>query len=258
VRNPTATAGRVLGAAALLVLLAPFACAVWMSFAPGEVLEPPAGDWSLRWYREFFRAPKWTRALRTSAEVAVLSVAGSVVGGVGLAVAVERFRFRGRRLLSGAVLAPLFVPPVVLAMGLLPLAVLAEVQGQSATLAAAHTLVGLPVVFLIARAALAHADPELELAARGLGAGPWTAFRRVTLPLVAPAVLAGAVVACVLSVNEFAFAVFLGTPRARTLPAALWPEARDKDTPLLAAASCLTVAFTLAGMWAASCLLRRR
>jgi ABC-type spermidine/putrescine transport system permease subunit II len=242
---------------ALAALVAPFACAVWMSFAPGEVLEPPTGEWSLRWYREFLGTPKWTRAVTTSAEVALLSVAGSLAGGLGLAVAVTRFHFRGRELLTGAVLLPMFAPAVVLAMGLLPLVMIAGLQGRTAALAAAHSLVSLPVVFLVLRGALAHADPELERAARGLGAGPWTAFRRVTLPLVAPAVAAGAVIALVLSVNEFAFAVFLGTPRARTLPAALWPEARDKETPLLAAASVLTVLFTLAGMALAARLLRR-
>jgi ABC-type spermidine/putrescine transport system permease subunit II len=248
---------RMLGAVALLVLLAPFAYAVWMSFAPGEVLEPPTGEWSLRWYREFFHTPKWTRAMATSAEVAALSVAGALAGGLGLAVAVARFHFRGRRLLAGAVLLPMFVPAVVLAMGLLPLVMRAGMQGKAVSLAAAHALVSLPVVFLVLRGALAQADPELELAARGLGAGPVAAFRRVALPLVAPAVVAGAVIAFILSVNEFAFAVFLSSPRVRTLPAALWPEARDKETPLLAAASVVTVLFTLAGMWAAARLLRR-
>jgi ABC-type spermidine/putrescine transport system permease subunit II len=246
-----------LGGLALLVLLAPFACAVWMSFAPGEVLELPTEEWSLRWYREFFRTAKWTRALQTSAEVAGLSIVGSLAGGLGLAVAVTRFHFRGRRLLAGAVLLPLFVPGVVLAMGLLPLVMLMGLQGRGVSLAAAHSLVSLPVVFLLLRGALNQTDPQLEQAARGLGAGPWVAFRRVTLPLIAPAVIAGAVIAFILSVNEFAFAVFLGTPRGRTLPAALWPEARDKDTPLLAAASCLTVLFTLLGMWVAARLLRR-
>src|SRR5579871_2133806 len=99
---------RMLAALVLLAMLAPFAYAVWMSFAPGEVLEPPAGEWSLRWYREFLGSPKWTRALRTTGEVAVLSVLGSLVGGLGLAVAVTRFHFRGRRVLSGAVTMPMF------------------------------------------------------------------------------------------------------------------------------------------------------
>jgi ABC-type spermidine/putrescine transport system permease subunit II len=79
----------------------------------------------------------------------------------------------------------------------------------------------------------------------------------VTLPLVLPAVLAGAVVAFILSVNEFTLAVFLTTPRTKTLPAALWPEARDKETPLLAAASCLTVLVSVLALWLAARLLKR-
>jgi len=142
----------------------------------------------------------------------------------------------------------LFVPPVVLAMGMLPLVMIAGLRGTVFALAAAHALVSLPVVFLLLRSALSQLDPNLEPAARGLGASPLTAFRRVTLPLMYPAVLTGVVLAFILSANEFTLSVFLGTPRARTLPAALWPEARDKETPLLAAASCLSVLVTLAGM----------
>lgn len=254
--RPVAIIGRIVGVFALVVLFAPFAWAVWVSFAPGEVLEPPTGEWSLRWYSEFFGRAKWTTALVTSVQVAGLSVVGSLVGGLGLAVAVTRFRFRGQRVLGWVVLLPTFVPAVVLAMAMLPLAQQAGAQGSWAV-AAAHTLVGLPVVFLILRGALEQIDPQLEQAARGLGAGPLTAFVRVTLPLIMPAVLAAVVVAFVLSLNEFAFSVFLSTPRGRTLPAALWPEARDKDTPLLAAASCVTVLFTLVGGWVAVKLLKR-
>jgi putative spermidine/putrescine transport system permease protein len=241
----------------LLAMLAPFVYAVWMSFAPGEVLELPTRDWSLRWYREFLDSSKWTRALRTTGEVALLSVAASVVAGLGLAVAVTRFHFRGERILSRAVLLPMFVPTVVLGMGLLPLIRLTGLWGTTAAVAAAHSLVSLPVVFLLLRSALSQADPDLERAARGLGAEPWTAFRRVTLPLIAPAVIAGAVIALILSANEFILSVFLTTPRTKTLPAALWPESRDKETPLLAAASCLTVLVTLLGLWLASRVWRR-
>jgi ABC-type spermidine/putrescine transport system permease subunit II len=249
---------RWLAAAVLLLLLAPFACAVWMSFAPGELLEPPTDRWSLRWYREFVNSPRWGAALRTTARVAALSVAGSLVGGLGVAVAVTRYHFRGRAALSGVVLMPMFVPAVVLGMGLLPLVMVAGLRGTTASLAAAHSLASLPVVFLLLRSALERVDPELERAARGLGAGPLTAFRRVTLPLVSPAVLAGVIIALILSVNEFALAVFLSTPGNRTLPAALWPEARYKETPLLAAASCLSALVAAAGIGLAARLLRNR
>src|SRR6516165_3255487 len=87
--------GRASAVAVLLLLLAPFACAVWMSFAPGELLEPPTDRWSLRWYREFATSPKWGAALRTTVRVAALSVAGSLIGGLGLAAAVTRYHFRG-------------------------------------------------------------------------------------------------------------------------------------------------------------------
>jgi putative spermidine/putrescine transport system permease protein len=249
--------GRVVAACVLLMMIAPFAYAIWMSFAPGELLEPPKGEWSLRWYREFLGSAKWTQALATTVEVAMLSLVGSLLGGLCLAIAITRFHFRGRTLLSGAVLLPLFVPGVVLAMGLLPLVMALGLWETPAALAATHCLVTLPVVFLLLRSALAQCDPDLELAARGLGAGPWRAFRRVTLPLILPSVLAGAVVAFILSANEFTLALFLSSPRFRTLPAALWPEARYKETPILAVASCLTVLATVAGMWLSSRLVTR-
>lgn len=248
---------RFLAALVLLAMLLPFLYAVWISFAPGELLDPPTGEWSLRWYREFVGSPRWARALWATGEVALLSVAVSLAGGLGLAVAVTRFHFRGARVLSRAVLVPMFVPAVVLGLGMLPLVRLSGLWGTTAALASAHALVSLPVVFLLLRLALGQTTGDLESAARGLGARPWTAFRRVTLPLISPAVLAGAVVALILSVNEFILAVFLTTPRSRTIPATLWPEARDKETPLLAAASCITVLATLLGMAIVWRLVRR-
>jgi putative spermidine/putrescine transport system permease protein len=250
--------GRIFGAFVLLAMLAPFVYAVLISFAPGELLELPTERWSFRWYREFLESSRWLGALRTSAEVAALSVTVSLIGGLGLAVAVTRFHFRGRQLLSSLVLLPIFVPAVVLAMGLLPVMMTTGLNGTTVAIAVAHSLVSLPVVYLLLRSTLMQVDPLLEQAARGLGAGPLTAFSRITFPQIYPAVLAGVVIAFILSVNEFILAVFLSTPRVRTLPAALWPMARDKETPLLASSSCLLVLVTLAGMWVSARLLRQR
>jgi putative spermidine/putrescine transport system permease protein len=249
-------AGRVLAGLVLLAMLAPFGYAGWMSFAPGELLEPPMGEWSLRWYGAFLNSGKWTRALATTGVVAVLSAVLGLIGGLALAVAVTRYRFGGRRLIAGAVLLPLFVPAPVLAMGMLPLILTLELWESPLALAAAHALISLPVVFLLLQRALAEMDPELERAARGLGASPWIAFRRVTLPLILPSVLGGAVVAFILSANEFTLSLFLSSPRFRTLPAALWPEARYKETPVLAAASCVSILVTVTGMVLAIWLFR--
>jgi ABC-type spermidine/putrescine transport system permease subunit II len=187
-------------------------------------------------------------SLWNSLEVAGLAVAVALAAGTGLALAVTRYHFRGRRLLAGAVLLPLFVPPVVLGMGLLPLAHALGLWGSPLGLALAHGLVGLPVVFLVVRSALEETSPDLEAAARGLGAGPWRGFYRVTLPLIRPAVVSGAAMSFVLSLNEFTLALFLATPENETLPRVIWPNLRYSLSPLVAVASCLTIVLTAAGL----------
>ncbi len=254
--SPFRSVGNVFGLGALLLLLWPLAYAAWVSFTPGELLEPPRGELSLRWYRRFFASPQWTAGLWNSLKVAGLAVVGSLVGGTGLAVAVARHHFRGRRLLSGAVLLPLFVPAVVLGMGLLPWVRFLGLWGSLGALGAGHALWSLPVVFLVVRSALEELDPALEEAARGLGASGFLTFRRVTLPLILPAVLSGAAMGFVLSLNEFMIALFLATPDTETLPKVIWPSLRYTLTPLVAAASCVTMLLTLLGLALAVSLLR--
>jgi ABC-type spermidine/putrescine transport system permease subunit II len=244
------------GVGTLLLLLWPLAYAVWISFTPSELLEPPRGELSMRWYQRFFESPQWMSGLWTSLKVAALAVVGALVGGTGLALAVTRYHFRGRRLLSGAVMLPLFVPAVVLGMGLLPWVRFLGLWGSLWALAAGHGLWSLPVVFLVIRSALEELDPSLEEAARGLGAAPVLTFRRVTLPLILPAVLSGAAMAFVLSLNEFMIALFLGTPDTETLPKVIWPNLRYTLTPLVAAASCVTMLLTLLGLALTVSLLR--
>jgi ABC-type spermidine/putrescine transport system permease subunit II len=247
---------RLAGWLALLVLLVPLVYAMWVSFAPGELLAPPTTRWSLRWYRRFFSDPRWIDSLINSLHVAALSTVVSLLSGGGLALAVTRYHFRGRRLLSRAVLLPLFVPAVVLGMGLLPLAHVTGLWGSPLSLALAHALNSLPVVFLVLRSALDEVSPDLELAARGLGAGTWRTFARVTIPLVGPAVKAGAVMALLLSLNEFTLALFLATPEIETLPRVIWPELRYNLSPLVAAASCVMMLLTLTGVACAAGLKR--
>ena len=239
---------RATAAALLALVLAPLVYAVWISFSPGELLEPPTGAWSLRWYRQFFENPQWTAALRNSFEIAVLAVAGALVAGTAAALAVTRYHFRGREAFNLAIMLPLFVPAVVLGMALLPFMRALGLWGSAFSIAVAHSLWSLPVVFLVTRSALEGVDPDLERAARGLGAGPISTFLRVTLPLIAPALGAGAVMAFVLSLNESVMALFLGTPNTETLPKVIWPNLRYTLSPLVAAASGASMAVTVAGL----------
>ena len=246
------------GTLALGALLAPLAYAVWLSFSPRETLEPPVGEWSLRWHVLFWQSSRWTDGLMNSLAVGCMSAVGATAAGGGLALAVARHHFRGRGLLAGAALLPLFTPALALGMGLLPLTYFLGLWGSLWSLVLAHSLSGLPVVFLLVRSALDETGPDLESAARGLGAGPWRTFWRVTLPLVRPAVLAGALVSFVLSLNEFTLALFLCTPEDETLPGIIWPNLRYSLSPLVAVASCVTTAAALVGLGLALLLRRAR
>jgi ABC-type spermidine/putrescine transport system permease subunit II len=234
----------------LSALLWPLIYAGWVSFSPGELLQPPTDRWSLRWYELFFQSPRWTRALANSAVVACLSVLIALPSGTAVALAVTRYHFRGARWLSPAVLLPLFVPGVVLGMGMLPLFHATGLWGSHLSLALAHALTSLPVVFLVICSSLEEVSPDLEAAARGLGASPGRVFLRVTLPLIRPAVLAGAVMSFILSLNELILALFVATPHTETLPRVIWPEMRYALSPIVAASSCITVALTVAGLLA--------
>lgn len=247
-----AAAGVVSG----VVLLAPLAFAVRVSFSPDSFLTYSPGDWSVRWYRAFLSDRRWAAAAGRSLVVAASAAGVALITGVPLAFAVARHRFRGRALLAAGAVLPACVPPAVLGMGLLPVFYAARLWGTLAGLVLAHGLLGLPVVFLVVRAHLAQLGPDLEAAARGLGASAWQAARRVTLPLVRPAVVAGAAAAFVISLNESMLTLFLATPATETLPAVVWPQLRYAASPLVAVASCVSTVIALAGAAAVLRFLR--
>jgi len=250
--------GWLLGWLSLLLLLAPLGYACWLSFTPDEFLTPPMRAWSLRWYSEFFRSPRWTSALSQSLLVGGLAVLFSLATGLPLAFALARLHFRGKLIVFGSVLLPLVVPPVLLGIGLLPTVQALGLWGSTLSLAFAHALFGMPIVCWLTRAALVGVTPDLESAARGLGASTGQVLYRVTLPLIAPSVLAGAIMAFVLSLNEFILSLFLATPETETLPRVLWPNLRYSLSPLVAVASCITILVTSAGIGIVAWLLRAR
>ncbi len=236
----------------LAALMWPIVYAMWMSFTPGEMLMPPKGAWSLRWYATFFARSEWTDSLNHSFIVGALSTAISLVCGTSAAVAVTRYQFRGRQLLQSAVMLPLFVPALVLALALLPVMRMIGLWGDFLSVALAHSLWGLPLVFLAVRGALEDMDPNLELAARGLGANGGQTFFSVTLPVIMPAMGVGGLLAFIISFNELVMALFLCTPDIDTLPKVIWPNLRYTLSPLVAAASGVAVVTTvllLGGAW---------
>ncbi|MFM7148965.1 MAG: ABC transporter permease, partial [Gemmataceae bacterium] len=198
-----------LGWLTLACLTMPVVYTFWVSFSPGSFLSPPVGEWSLRWYRAFVDDGRWSSALFRSLVIGVASAGVALFAGVPLAFALGRHRFLGSKVLAGAVLLPACVPPAALGMGMLPLLYMVNLWGNPVGLVLAHGLLSLPFTYLVAQTQLGQINPDLELAARGLGAGPWQTTLRVTLPLLRPALLAGSAAAFALSLNESMLALFL-------------------------------------------------
>lgn len=235
----------------LAALLAPLALSVAMSFSPSGYLEFPGAVWTLDWYREFFQGLQWTRALANSVLIASMTVVLAASTALAAALALVR---RRSAILETALLMPLFLPGVAIALGLLVLFRETGLWGSHLALALAHAVIATPVAYLALRASLEGVDPHLALAARGLGAGPWRVFRHVTWPLISPGVFVACVFCFLLSLNEVTLSLFLSTRQTETLPRVIWPNLRFAITPLVAAASSVLLALAvpltlLAGRW---------
>jgi len=239
-------------AALLAAMIAiPVIAAVPLAFSEQSFVRLPPQSWSLRWWSAFFADPSWPRALLTSFEVGALSCLLSVSAGTSAALALPQLGPRIRALVNGLFLGPLVAPVIVLAVGLYALARSFGLVGSMFGLVLAHTMLALPYVVLNVGVMVAALDPRLVLAASGLGAGPWRAFRTVTLPSILPGIVGGGVFAFVTSFDEVVLAVFLAGPSVKTLPVRIWEEVRVEYTPIVAVAATIMIALALIGSAAA-------
>ena len=241
-----------------MAALAPLALSVAVSFTPSQFLELPRESWTLDWYRAFWSNPLWTQALANSLLVALLTALLSVAAGLTAALALERGRLGLKAAWEASLLAPLVLPGVALAAGMLAWIRQTPLWGTHWSLALAHATLATPVAYLVLRAALEKIDPELEAAARGLGARPAQAFRLITLPLLRPALAAASLFAGAISLNEVTLTLFLATRYTETLPRVIWPNLRFALTPLAAAASGVLLALTLPAIVLAGLAANRR
>ena len=242
----------------IALLLLPLALSIMVSFTPSRYLELPRGEWTLDWYRRFFDDPVWIQALANSVFIALLTAVFSVATALATALALLRNHFKWKSVWEGAIMLPMVLPGVALAAGMLAVVRATPLWGTHLSMALAHSVLAIPVAYLVLRASLRQVDPNLEAAARGLGAGPWQVFRFVTLPLIIPAVLAATLFALVISLNEVTVALFLATRYTQTLPRVIWPNLRFAISPLVAAASVILLCLTLPALIAAGWWLRPR
>jgi putative spermidine/putrescine transport system permease protein len=227
-----------------VLLLAPTAVVVPMSFAAGHTFQFPPKHWSVRWYEEFFSSAQWMSALGYSIEIGLAAAALATVLGFAAAMGLDRAKFAGRGLLRSAMMAPIIAPGIVVAVAIYAVFLRWHLNGTVTGFVLAHTVLGLPFVVISVSTSLAGYDHTVATAAASLGATEWTIFRRITLPLLAPGVLSGFVFAFVISLDEVVIALFLQTPEIRTLPVQMYASITSETDPTIAAASSLIVVIT--------------
>ncbi len=204
---------------------------------------------SLRWYGEVFKNDTVMSALRNSLIVAFFSTIVATAIGTMLAISLERYRYRGRGTLDGLAYLPIIIPDVTMAVMLLifffqAFGIIDNIFGIRMTtglltITLAHIAFCISFVAIVVRARLAQLDDSLEEAAADLYASRWQAFRRVTLPLIAPGVAGGALLALTLSLDDVVVTQFVSGAGSTTLPVYVFGLVRRGVTPLINAVSVL-------------------
>lgn len=200
------------------------------------------GGWSLRWYTEFFNDRAMIEAALMSFRVAAVSATIATLLGTLAAVALSRGeRFRGRTLFSGMLYAPLVMPEVITGLSLLLLFVAVNAERGFWTVTIAHTTLTMCFVAVVVQSRLGSLDRSLEEAAMDLGCDPAQAFIAVTLPLIAPAIAAGWMLAFTLSLDDLVIASFTTGPGSATLPIRIYSEVRLGVKPEINAICTLVI-----------------
>ncbi|HZT25197.1 MAG TPA: ABC transporter permease subunit [Pseudolabrys sp.] len=241
----------------LAFLYLPIAILVIYSFNASRLVTV-WGGWSLAWYRALLHDHAMLAAASISLRVAALSATAASVLGTCAAIALTRLgRFRGRLLFSGMVYAPLVMPEVITGLSLLLLFVALDVDRGFWTVVLAHTTLTMCFVTVIVQARLVGFDRSLEEAAMDLGCPPLKTFFAITLPLIAPAIAAGWMLAFSLSLDDLVIASFTTGPGATTLPIRIYSEVRLGVKPEINAICTIMVAVVALGTIVASLMTKR-
>lgn len=226
----------------LLYLLAPVIVVVTTAFTTTPYpLFPPPGL-TFKWFHRFLTMSEFTEAVQRSTLLAATSTFIASVLGTFSALALGRFRFAGRDAMAAFMLSPILFPTIVFGLALLVFYNRVGLSGTFTGLVIAHSILITPFVVRLVMASLSEFDPALEEAARNLGAGWWRTFMLVTLPLIRPGLLAGAVFAFILSFDELVVTLFLAGPDMTTLPIRIYTYVEFSSDPTVSAISTTLIA----------------
>ncbi|TMR05009.1 ABC transporter permease [Actinomadura soli] len=247
----------VITALCVFFVLAPLVVVILNSFSSVSYNKFPPPGFSLKWYENIFQVPEFGNSAVYSLVLAALSTVLATVIGAMASYAFVRGRLFAKGLISGAILASLVVPKIVLGVGLFVFFAKIGGYGQLWSVVVSHAVISLPFVVTLVSAAMVGLDRSLEEASRDLGASPFTTFRQIVLPQIRVSITVGALFAFIVSFDQLESTIFLLKPGTETLPIALFNYTIKHQDPTVAALSSLMILFSVALVIVAAVLLKR-
>lgn len=243
--KPTRLVSAAAAWAGFLFLLLPTLIVVPMSFGDRDEFQFPPRSLSLYLYRKYLFESNWVTTTIESCIVAAGAAALALALGVTAAYGLARSDFPGKRAALMFLLSPLFVPVIVIALGLYFLFASLGMAGTRPALILAHTVLTMPFVIVTTLAGLRHVDPALETAARIMGASRLRVLLTVTLPLLRPALVSGGLFAFLVSFDEVVIAYFVTSEQTQTLPVKMYSSIQWEISPVIAAVASLLTLLSL-------------
>jgi putative spermidine/putrescine transport system permease protein len=228
-----------------LFLLAPLLVVLVISFSSNQFLSFPPEGFSLQWYRGLTQQTVFIAGFRTSLITASIVTLIVLAMGVPAALAISRYTFKGKELIASLFLSPLIVPTIVLALGILLILGPVGWTNTYRGIVVGHLSITVPYVMRTTLISLQTRDTSCEDAARILGASSWTALRRITLPIIAPGIVAGAVMAFIVSFDEAVISLFVAQSGRRTLPVEVLTYVENQADAAVAALSVCLILFSV-------------
>ncbi|MET3288757.1 UNVERIFIED_CONTAM: putative spermidine/putrescine transport system permease protein [Brevibacillus sp. OAP136] len=225
----------------VLALIAPILVIIPLSFTSVSYFQFPPPGFSFKWYQSIMENPSWVDGMVNSLTIGALTAILSTLLGTMAAIAVSRLQFPGKKLFMSVILAPMVVPVIIVAISLYQFLAPLHWTNSISGVVLSHAILAIPIVFVTVSASLKGVDRNLELAASGLGSTPVGVFFRITMPLIRPGILSGALFAFITSFDEVVVTIFISGASSKTLPVVMWENLRTQVDPSLAAISTILI-----------------
>ena len=228
----------------------------YFSFTPEMLRLSPEG-YSLRWYQDFLSSDSWMRSIRNSFIIGIASTALATTLGTLAALGLSRSEMPFKGAIMALLISPMIVPLIISAAGMFFFFSQINIAGTYLGVILAHTALGTPFVIITVTATLVGFDHSLTRAAASLGASPSRTFFKITMPLILPGVISGALFAFITSFDEIVIVLFVAGPGQRTIPREMWSGIREDISPTILAVATLMVLLSVLLLLVIE-LLRRR